>query len=129
MSTKEIFVALMCIGLSACSKDLSRSTAASGITADKTFARTVEIKVPVGNIWWDYRNLNADRGYPLQMLQEKGIISLRESGQKEGYWNKEYITELGLNSKHLAMVPTKDAMPNADSIKSSRCWTTYGHGE
>jgi hypothetical protein len=123
---------LIAAGLAGCSKDLSRSKAADLIKQHQEFSAVMEVKVPVGNIWWDWRNVNdMNPAYPLKTLQDRGILTIRETGQKEGYWNKEFLAELTPHGKDLSKswVQTKEKMPNAGTFMGPRCWTTFGHGE
>ena len=53
-----VYVLLLIAGLAGCSKDLSRSHAADLIKQRQEFSAVMEVKVPVGNIWWDWRNVN-----------------------------------------------------------------------
>jgi len=128
-----ICVTLLTVALAGCSRDLSRSRAAGLIEKHKEFASIMELKVPVGNLWWDWRNMNDwNPTYPFQTLKDRGILTIRESGQKEGYWNKEFITELTAKGKALSRnwVATKENLPNgATFFMGSGCWTTFGHGE
>lgn len=115
-------------------KNLSRSRAADVIKQAQNFSDAMVIKVPVGNIWWDWRNVNdPNPNYPLKTLQDRDILTYRESGQKEGWWNKEYITELTPRGKDLSKswVLTKEKMPNGSTFMGtqSRCWTVQGRGE
>ena len=130
--TSHVYVLLLTAGLAGCSKDLSRSRAADLIKQHQEFAVAMEVKVPVGNIWWDWRNVDdSNPTYPLKTLKDRDIITIRESGQKEGYWNKEFLTELTAHGKDLSKswIQTKEAMPNAGTFMGPRCWTTFGHGE
>src|ERR1700730_17030000 len=123
-----VYVLLLTAGLVGCSKDLSRSRAADLIKQHQEFNAAMEVKVPVGNLWWDWRNVNdMNPSYPLKTLQDRGILTLRESGQKEGYWNKEYLTELTPRGKDLSKswVPTDEKMPNAGTFMGPRCWTVW----
>lgn len=130
-----LVASLLTAGLAGCSKDLSRSRAADIIKEYQQFSAVVEVRVPIGNVWWDYRNLDSNDLYPLKRLQDRGILTLRESGQKEGYWNKEYLTELTPRSKDRSKswVLTKENMPSGATFmaspSASRCWTVFGHGE
>ena len=112
---------LTAAGLAGCSKDLSRSKAADLIKQHQEFSAVMELKVPVGNIWWDWRNVNdMNPAYPLKTLQDRGILTIRETGQKEGYWNKEFLAELTPHGKDLSKswVQTKR--------KDAQCRYFYG---
>jgi hypothetical protein len=125
-------IILLTAGLAACSKDLSRSRATDLIKQHQDFSAAIEVKVPVGNIWWDWRNVDyLDLTYGLKTLKERSILTIRESGQKEGWWNKEYITELTPQGKDLSKswVPTKGKMPGGAGFMGQRCYTTPGQVE
>ena len=73
---------LTAAGLAGCSKDLSRSKAADLIKQHQEFSAVMEVKVPVGNIWWDWRNVNdMNPAYPLKTLQ--GSRHLDNSGKPD----------------------------------------------
>jgi hypothetical protein len=122
---------LLAVTFAGCSSDLSRSKANALIEQQKDFRTTIELGIPIGNFWWDYRNLGIDPHYPLLALRDQGILTLRESGQKNSLWGREYITELTPRGKDLSKlwVSTKDAMPSGTYGMDDRCWTTWGHGE
>ena len=110
-----------------CSNDLSRSRAADLIKEHKEFTATLDEHVPVGNVWWDWRNVN---GGTLKTLQDFGILTYRESGQMSGYWSKEYLVALTPHGKELstAWTATKEKMPSGGAV-DTLCWTVFGHGE
>jgi hypothetical protein len=138
-SVRSLLVGILLMGaaLLGCSQGPSRSRAASVLVKNVAFSETIAIKVPIGNIWWDWRNVNdTDNDYPLQTLQDSGIWTIRESGQKEGLWAKEYITELTPKGAELSKswVVTSEKMPvraypMTDVATSTDCWTTEGRAE
>jgi hypothetical protein len=113
------FLVLLTAGLTGCSKDLSRSRAADLIKQHKDFGAVIDVRVPVGNVWYDWRNVESD----YKPLQDHGILTIREAGQKMGMWSKEYLLELTPRGKDLSKswLPTKDEMPGAGS--GGYCWT------
>jgi hypothetical protein len=125
-------VALLATGLAGCSKDLSRDRAANLIQQNQDFNFVISVKVPVGNLWWDWRDVNdLVSQYRLQTLMDRGIITMRESGQKSGYWSKEFVTELTPKGKELCKnwIATNEKMPDGAPWMNSNCWTTWGNGE
>jgi hypothetical protein len=131
-----VIAALACLALVGCSKTLSRSRAADLINRNTVFSKPNTARIPVGNIWWDWRNISSATyvydgdTYVLKPLIDAGLIKYRESGQKEGYWNKEYIFELTPLGKSLSSswTTTKDALPSGATFMGDRCWTTWGTG-
>jgi hypothetical protein len=125
-------VLCMSISLAACgSKELSRSKASDLISDTERLKAYWHCKAPIGNVWWDWRMVDdSNPEYPLKTLQDVGLITLRESGQKEGYWTREYIIELTPKGKDASnsWVRVEGKMPG-NSVANSRCWTTFGHGE
>lgn len=130
------FIALILIlafpAIGSCAgKALSRSQAAAVIKQVQNFSDPMGVKVPVGNIWWDWRNVDdPNPDYPLKTLQDRGILTIRESGQKNGMWSKEYLTELTPHGKDLSKswILTKEKMPNGSNGMVSRCYTVAGQG-
>jgi len=117
----------VCSSLLGCgSKDLSRSKAAHLIGKNDVFSSTSYETIPVGNVWWDVRSINAD----LKVLQASNVLAVRETGQKNGYFNKEYLLELTPHGKDLVKTwtPTNQKMPSRASYMGDRCWTTFGTG-
>jgi hypothetical protein len=78
--------------IAACSRSLSRSHAAKLIESNVKFAEPAVIKLPVGKLWFDYRNIFD--AYPLHELEKQGLITVFETGQSHGMWNKEYVVRL-----------------------------------
>jgi hypothetical protein len=116
---RSLFPYILLLALAGCSRDLSRSRAANLIKQHKEFGAVVDVKVPVGNIWWDWRNVNS-----FKPLEDRGILTVREAGQKDGMWSKEYLLELTPRGKDLSRswLLTKDVMPSAPYL-SGFCWT------
>lgn len=75
-----------------CSKSLSRSTAAKLIKANDRFEEPLSVKVPVGKVWFDYRNFYD--AFPVRELEKAGVINVFETGHTSGMWNKEYAIRL-----------------------------------
>jgi hypothetical protein len=83
--------------LPGCSQKLTRPRAAELISKNKDFNDAIKINVPVGNFFFDYRNIDnyyTDLDLPFAALQQSGILSRSESGQHLGWWESEYITVL-----------------------------------
>ena len=127
MRARHMLLFLSAMGMLSCSKDLSRSRAVDLISRSDKFTTTIELKVPVGTLWWDHRNIAADLGH----LTQKGIIMIRETGQKEGWWSKEYISELTPIGQEASKgwTLTKEPMMNGAPYKGNNCWTVQGKGE
>ena len=80
-----LIVACPATGLCA-GKALSRSQAAAAIKQFHDFSNPMGVKVPVGNIWWDWRNVDdSNRDYPLKTLQDRGILTIRGIRAEERY--------------------------------------------
>ena len=100
------------------SKELSRSKAADLIGSNKEFGTPWEIEIPVGNFWWDSRELGAFPA-PLQTLIAANIWTVRESGQEVGgslLWYREYLSGLTPHGKDLSKTwaPTKENIASAN---------------
>jgi hypothetical protein len=123
------FLTLFSAGFVGCSKDLPRSSAADLIKQRQELSAVIEVKVPVGNMWLDWRDVNDDP--ILKPLKDHGILTVRESGQNQGVWYKEYLFELTPGGKDLSKswVLTKEKVSAGNA--GSTCWTpqTYSQGE
>jgi hypothetical protein len=120
-----VLVLVLCIVADGCgSKDLSRSKAADLIEKSENFGTVKDIKIPTGHLWYDWRNVGV-----FKPLQDAGLVTLRESGQKQGYWSKEYVFELTPRGEEVSKTwaTTTDALPRA--MSGMRCWTIWGQGE
>lgn|GEM_PF-4741097 len=80
------------VAFSSCSKALSRSTAAKLIKANDRFAEPLSVKVPVGKVWFDYRNFYDT--FPVRDLEKAGLVNVFETGRTSGMWTKEYAVRL-----------------------------------
>ena len=120
-------LSLVCVGCG--SQTLSRSKAAGVIAQNPEFAKPKTVKIPVGDIWWDWADINSlYDAYPIQLLQKDGILTFQESGLRQGVWMKEYITALTPHGSELAKtwIRTKDKMPNYGNYSDfspTNCWT------
>jgi hypothetical protein len=72
--------------LGGCSRDLSRGHAADLITKDEKFVEPMTVNVPIGQLWFDDRNIYD--AYPLLDLQSAGLITVSETGRTHGVWTK-----------------------------------------
>ncbi len=78
--------------LLACSKSLTRSSAADLIKANATFEEPMSVKLPVGKIWFDFRNFY--NFFPIRNFERIGLINVFETGRTSGMWSKEYVVRL-----------------------------------
>lgn len=118
-------ILLIALALAGCanSKDLSRSRAADLISRNGDFGTVLDVKVPVGNIWCDWRFINDE----VKQLRTAGILTLQESGQYDGIWNKEYVLELTERGKEMSKswAATNAKMPECSSfrLRGNYCWS------
>jgi hypothetical protein len=83
-------LALCCAA--ACSRQLSRGRAKDLIAESEKFKEPMTAKVPVGKLWFDYRNVYD--AYPLHELEKARLVTVFETGRTEGMWTKEYAVRL-----------------------------------
>jgi hypothetical protein len=120
----SVSVLMVAVGLTGCSKGLTRSRAADLIKQERSFKGPVEIEIPVGNMF-----LNPSRpGYPLKMLKQNGILTVSETGQ-EAPLLTECLTALTPRGRELSVswAKTAEAMPGAEIATLPRCWTIGGN--
>jgi hypothetical protein len=79
------------IGCSGGSKELSRKAAADLISHDKEFLAPFYVEIPVGRL--DMPDWAINR-FDFPGLKKDGILTLRETGNVEKVWHKEYLVEL-----------------------------------
>lgn len=120
-------LSLVCAGCG--SQTLSRSKAAGIIAQNPEFAKPKTVKIPVGDIWWVWLDINSlYDAYPIQVLQKDGILTFQESGLRLGVDMKEYVTALTPRGRVLAKAwtRTQDKMPNYANLpvfSPTDCWT------
>lgn len=97
----------LCLMSIACSKDLSRNRAATLLQENDQFQAGSKEQLAVGTLWCDWRNVNDLYNY--KPLTANGILTLTETGRKDGWWTKEYSIELTPRGKEAASAWTKTA--------------------
>jgi hypothetical protein len=110
------------------SKELSRSKAADLISNNDEFAAVADIKIPIGNMWWDWRNVDSlNQTYSIRFYEKMGALSFQETGKKEGMWTKEYVVQLTDFGKQISRfwTPTKDKLPGVGG--ATDCWIIVYH--
>lgn len=127
-----IAAAMFVTALPGCSQKLTRPRAAELISKNKDFNDAIKINVPVGNFFFDYRNIDnyyTDLDLPFAALQQSGILSRSESGQHLGWWESEYITVLTPLGKELSKSWGQSSYAFHALDPNEQCWTTRGVGE
>lgn len=119
------------VSLMGCSsKELTRSKAADLITHYKDFDPNMAVKVAVGTLWWDWRMLDSfDNSYPFKALETGGLLTMRETGKKEGYWSKQYVVEPTATGADRIKTWTKTIEKLPGVTGRTDCYTTPGHRE
>lgn len=97
----------LCLMATACSKDLSRNRAEKLLQENAEFQAGSNEELAVGTLWCDWRNVNDLYNY--KSLAENGVLTLKETGRKDGWWTKEYSVELTPRGKEAATTWTKTA--------------------
>lgn len=91
--TQTLILIISVILFAGCSKNLSRERATTLIRAQDEFKAPLELRVAVGKLWYDYRNIDRELDY-LAPLKSAGLVSIRETGGQQSVWWKEYLIEL-----------------------------------
>jgi len=134
------FAPLFMLGvvLSGCrGQNLTRGKALDLLKRNNEMSAMVAVNVPVGNAWLPGGNLDVDHAYPLKALQDGGIIAVTKSGQKEGYYDEEWIITLTPNGADRAKSwkTTQGNMPGAGNSPlypapmGRNCYTIVHHPE
>jgi hypothetical protein len=114
--TVTICQLLSLVVIAGCSKDLSRGFATDRIKSDKNFNETLDLRVPVGRFWYNWRYIKDDDKWALQALGAAGVLELRETGKVYAVWWKEYVAEL---------TPTGQTAAKAWDKTSEKVESTY----
>jgi hypothetical protein len=110
------------LGLTGCSKGLSRDQAADVIQKSPGFEQTFDAKVALGKCWYKWRDMQSFSGdlAVYKALQDNGVLTVKESSNIYAVQWKEYVVELTPKGQEAALTSWVKTPEKVDSSSAGR---------